>query len=220
MLFSLNSTLILEFQTLSYGLFCLVFLCPFFCSAFVMYYFSCILIQHTIQTFSAVLSKDGLTSLIFFGMIDMTGFNPVKQIYISVPIFYLYVHSPLFHYLSSYSVSILMISFNLSSLTQITIHELLLQLYLSLLSPFHYFHHFFLFHNIHLHTMIPTSSHFCFDLKTICNILNIHHSVQFNHSVMSDSLQLHGWQHTRLPCPPPTPRAYSKSGCHVSDDIQ
>ena len=93
-------------------------------------------------------------------------------------------------------------------------------------SCFHFSPHFitfivfFLFHNIHLHTMIPTSSHFCFDLKTICNILNIHHSVQFNHSVMSDSLQLHGWQHTRLPCPPPTPRAYSKSGCHVSDDIQ
>ena len=32
-----------------------------------------------------------------------------------------------------------------------------------------------------------------------------------SHSVMSDSLQPHGLQHTRLPCPSPTPRAYSNS---------
>ena len=31
----------------------------------------------------------------------------------------------------------------------------------------------------------------------------------FSRSVVSDSLQLHGLQHTRLPCPSPTPRAYS-----------
>ena len=30
-------------------------------------------------------------------------------------------------------------------------------------------------------------------------------SVQFSHSVMSDSLWPHGLQHTRLPCPSPTP---------------
>ena len=36
-------------------------------------------------------------------------------------------------------------------------------------------------------------------------------SVQFSHSVVSDSLQNHGLQHTRLPCPSPTPRAYSNS---------
>ena len=30
-------------------------------------------------------------------------------------------------------------------------------------------------------------------------------SVQFSHSVMSNSLQLHGLQHTRPPCPWPTP---------------
>ena len=33
--------------------------------------------------------------------------------------------------------------------------------------------------------------------------------VQFSHSVMSDSLQLHGLQHARPPCPSPTPRIYS-----------
>ena len=36
-------------------------------------------------------------------------------------------------------------------------------------------------------------------------------SVQFSRSVMSDSLQPHGLQHARLPCPSPTPRAYSNS---------
>ena len=32
-------------------------------------------------------------------------------------------------------------------------------------------------------------------------------SVQFSHSAMSNSLWPHGLQHTRLPCPSPTPRA-------------
>ena len=38
---------------------------------------------------------------------------------------------------------------------------------------------------------------------------------QFSHSVMSDSLLLHGSQHTRPPCPSPTPRDYSNS-CPLS----
>ena len=37
------------------------------------------------------------------------------------------------------------------------------------------------------------------------------HSVQFSHSVVSDSLQPHGLQRARLPCPSPTPGAYSNS---------
>ena len=36
-------------------------------------------------------------------------------------------------------------------------------------------------------------------------------SVQFSCSVMSDSLWPHGLQHTRLPCPSPTPGVYSNS---------
>ena len=36
-------------------------------------------------------------------------------------------------------------------------------------------------------------------------IFNIRESVQFSHSVMSDSLQPHGLQHTRPPRPSPTP---------------
>ena len=34
-------------------------------------------------------------------------------------------------------------------------------------------------------------------------------SVQFSHSVMSDSLQPHESQHTRPPCPSPTPNSWS-----------
>ena len=35
--------------------------------------------------------------------------------------------------------------------------------------------------------------------------------IQFSYSVMSDSLRPHRLQHTRLPCPSPTPGAYSNS---------
>ena len=45
-------------------------------------------------------------------------------------------------------------------------------------------------------------------------------SVQFSHSVMSDSLEPHESQHARPPCPSPTPRVHSDSGpssqwCHL-----
>ena len=40
-------------------------------------------------------------------------------------------------------------------------------------------------------------------------------SVQFSHSVMSDSMQPHESQHTRLPRPSPTPRVHSNS-CPLS----
>ena len=40
-------------------------------------------------------------------------------------------------------------------------------------------------------------------------------SVQFNHSVVSNSLQPHGLQHARPPCPSPTARVYSNA-CPLS----
>ena len=56
---------------------------------------------------------------------------------------------------------------------------------------------------------------------TTIDLINIHHfsSVQFSSSVVSDSLRPHELQHTRLPCPSPTPRIYpnpcsSSRGCH------
>ena len=44
---------------------------------------------------------------------------------------------------------------------------------------------------------------------------NRYNSVQFSHSVVSNSLQPHGMQHARPPCPSPTSRAYSNS-CPLS----
>ena len=50
---------------------------------------------------------------------------------------------------------------------------------------------------------------------------NQFNSVQFSYSVRSDTLQPHGLQHARLPCPSPIPGAYSNScpscqWCHPS----
>ena len=42
-----------------------------------------------------------------------------------------------------------------------------------------------------------------------------HPSVKFSHSVVSNSLQPHGLQHVRPPCPSPTPRVHSNS-CPLS----
>ena len=51
------------------------------------------------------------------------------------------------------------------------------------------------------------------------SILGPFSSVQFCHSVMSNSVRPHGLQHTRPPCPSPTSRVSSNS-CPVSDAIQ
>ena len=47
------------------------------------------------------------------------------------------------------------------------------------------------------------------------SLVLLDHSVQFSHSVVSDSLWPHGLQHARLLCPSPTPGAYSNS-CPLS----
>ena len=44
-----------------------------------------------------------------------------------------------------------------------------------------------------------------------CAGLSQFSSVQFSHSVVSDSLRPHESQHTRPPCPPPTPGVYPNS---------
>ena len=48
-----------------------------------------------------------------------------------------------------------------------------------------------------------------------CKLFHQYHLSQFSHSVMLDSLQPHGLQHTRLRCPSPTSRVYSNS-CPLS----
>ena len=50
-----------------------------------------------------------------------------------------------------------------------------------------------------------SKSYFCPFCSAQCE-----YSVQFSHSIVSDSLQPHGLQLARLPCPSPTPGAYSK----------
>ena len=51
-------------------------------------------------------------------------------------------------------------------------------------------------------------------------LLRILKSILFSHSVMSDSLRSHGLQHARLPCPSPTPGAWSNSCPLIGDAIQ
>ena len=73
-----------------------------------------------------------------------------------------------------------------------------------------------------MHTEIHTQHSFkCFPFSSITlfipsvecflNTYVIDTSVQFSHSGVSNSLQPHGLQHTRFPCPSPTPRAYLNS---------
>ena len=45
------------------------------------------------------------------------------------------------------------------------------------------------------------------------------YSVQFSHSLASDSFRHHELQHARPPCPSPTPRVYSNT-CHLSQWCQ
>ena len=47
------------------------------------------------------------------------------------------------------------------------------------------------------------------------HVLNLRSSVQFSHSVVSSSFRPDGLQHTRPPCPSPTPRVYPNS-CPLS----
>ena len=57
-------------------------------------------------------------------------------------------------------------------------------------------------------------------LYTVAWILSHFEKVQFSLSAVSDSLQPHGLQHARLPCPSPTPRVYSNSFPLHGDAIQ
>ena len=48
-------------------------------------------------------------------------------------------------------------------------------------------------------------------MKSFCTTKETLSSVQFSHSVVSDSLRPHESQHARPPCPSPTPRVHSDS---------
>ena len=61
-------------------------------------------------------------------------------------------------------------------------------------------------------TPLPSRLPHIIEQSSLCSTV---HSFQFSHTVMSDSLRLHGLQHARPPCPPTTPRVYSNS-CPLS----
>ena len=52
-------------------------------------------------------------------------------------------------------------------------------------------------------------------MSLLFNMLSCLRSVQFSHSVVSNSLQSHGLKHARPPCPSPTPRVHPNS-CPLS----
>ena len=54
-------------------------------------------------------------------------------------------------------------------------------------------------------------SEICYHLVNPSRMTSFLASIQFSRSVISDSLRPHGLQHTRLPCPSPTPGACSNS---------
>ena len=73
---------------------------------------------------------------------------------------------------------------------------------------------FFMKHHIYIivHTnMIPNVCVTKFYIRCEYYLVCIFSSVQFSHSVVSDSLQRHESQHARTPCPLPTPRVHSDS---------
>ena len=67
-----------------------------------------------------------------------------------------------------------------------------------------------------LHYKLVSPHQYCWVLKVAKELAYL--SVQFSHSVESDSLWPRGLQHARLPCLSPTPRAYSNS-CPSSPTI-
>ena len=60
-----------------------------------------------------------------------------------------------------------------------------------------------------MHTYLISTDRF--QLPQGLTMANHFLSVQFSHSVMSDSLWPHGLQQARLPCPSPAPRVYANS---------
>ena len=70
----------------------------------------------------------------------------------------------------------------------------------------------------HVPTCVFTPFSCCFGASmSVCffSMVQFFSSVQFSCSVVSDSLRPPGLQHSRLPCPSPTPRVYSSS-CPLS----
>ena len=84
---------------------------------------------------------------------------------------------------------------------------------------------YFVSHILLCGTSIYVLTFFSF-LRKVCSFMSILITsfiflVQFSCSVVSDSLRSHDWQHTRPPCPSPTPGIYPNScplsrWCHLT----
>ena len=55
--------------------------------------------------------------------------------------------------------------------------------------------------------------------ESVSSLLELPSSVPFSFSVVSDSLRPHGLQHSRPPCPSPTPGVYSNSRPTISSSV-
>ena len=76
--------------------------------------------------------------------------------------------------------------------------------------------HLHLLHSFFCVTLVPLTTEALQRLKVRSHFTTHYFSfLQFSCSVVSDSLRPHGPQHTRPPCPSPTPRVYSNS-CPLS----
>ena len=85
------------------------------------------------------------------------------------------------------------------------------------MAPKVYAAHFFSL--VYLFVLRTLPEQVLYSLSHMTHLTLVLQSVQFSHSVMSDSLRPHGLQSTRLPCASPTPGACSNScpssqGCH------
>ena len=67
--------------------------------------------------------------------------------------------------------------------------------------------------SLRVHTLMDMSGQVTEHEDPVCSLptSSLLSSLQFSHLVMSNSLWPHGLQHTRPPCPSPTPRIYSNS---------
>ena len=76
-------------------------------------------------------------------------------------------------------------------------------------------HHQFQFTSLAPYILCWPISVYCLWPHILCCPVSIHHSIQFSHSVVSESLWPHELQHASPPCPSSIPRVYSNS-CPLS----
>ena len=102
------------------------------------------------------------------------------------------------------------------------IHQQILWLYLEIHPESDHIWNLISFHHLYCYQLVRFQMYLKVESKDLLMIIGSEapclpglSSVQFSHSVVSESLQPHGLQHARPPCPSPTPGVYSNS-CPLS----